>query len=140
MSAKLSRRYLKRYLQKREGIKEDIKNWNAELAEIDGLIMEYYDKLGIKEIDIGDKVYRKQVNQYVEWDSTAFVDWLLQKFSSKFAYRLCKPVIKKEYIVNEDAVREAIVDKKISTKAVKKFIDTRESRPFIRSYPIRKEE
>ena len=139
MSKKAKINKLKELLNKRDDIIDQIKDLNAAKGIMDNSILSLFDHLNITTIDSEETRYRKQKNRSVKWDGLGFKSFLEDKFGIKTANSMVNIVTKKEYIVNEDNVRNFIASGHIQVKKVKKYIEVKDSNPFIRSYNIKEE-
>ena len=128
---------LENALNKRQEIAENIKELEAEKGQLDNTILATYTKLKIDEFIVDDKVYRKQINEKVEWKTVQLLAFLANLFGYKKAYEIVKTEVVVNLVVDEDKIKELIAKEEITNKQMKEFIQTIPSKPFIRSYKVK---
>ena len=129
---------LKNLLLSRNKLIEKINDYNSKKDLIEQNIFNLYDSLEIDNIEHEDKVYRKQINKYVNWNIDSLREYLNKKFSKNIIDSMITPIITTKYVVNEEEVHKNITGGKLKLKNLKKYIDFKESKPFIRIYDMDK--
>ena len=125
---------LRKLLLLRDEIIDKVNDCNSKKALIEQDIFNLYDSLEIDNIEHGNKVYRKQINKYVNWNVGCLHEYLKKKFGKKMVDSIIIPVVTTTYAVDEEGVHQNITNGKLKPKNLKKYIEFKESKPFIRIY------
>ena len=129
---------LKKLLSSRIKLIETINDCNSKKAIIEQKIFNLYDNLEIDSVEHGDKIYRKQVNKYVNWNIDGLRKYLNKKFRKSVVNSMITPVVTTKYVIDEEEVHKNITQGKLKLSNLKKYIDFKESKPFIRIYDMDK--
>ena len=123
----------------RESLVIEIKRITELKSSLDETIIEYFNEYKIKDFEFKGKSVRVQKNKSTNWDIDSLYKFVNQKLGKKVASSVVKEEVVKTYTLDENELHKLITDNKITSKSLKKFIDVKESRPFIRLYPIVKQ-
>lgn len=123
----------------REMLTMEIKRITELKSHLDQSIIDYFNEYDIKDFEFKEKSVRVQKNKTRTWDINSLYKFLNQKFGKKIAKNIVKEKTVVTYHLDENELHKLITAKKVTSKVLKKFIDVKESRPFIRLYAIAKE-